>query len=107
MIEDFDADVTPRLLTAMADSFARTRFLLETGPSHRLNDQLDARALDVIVAEDNKTNQLVLKKFLQDQDITLEMVNNGAELVAAFRDGSPPDNCVGFWVPVEPASLVF
>lgn len=52
MIEDFDADVTPRLLTEMANSFARTRFLLETGPSHRLNDQLDARALDVIVAAD-------------------------------------------------------
>lgn len=52
MIEDLDADVTPRLLAEMAESFARTRFLLETGPSHRLNDQLDARALDVIVAAD-------------------------------------------------------
>jgi len=52
MIEDLDADVTPRLLGEMAESFARTRFLLETGPSHRLNDQLDARALDVIVAAD-------------------------------------------------------
>jgi DNA-binding transcriptional LysR family regulator len=50
MIEDFDADVTPRLLTEMADTLTDTRFLLETGPSHRLNDQLDARALDVIVA---------------------------------------------------------
>jgi DNA-binding transcriptional LysR family regulator len=50
MIEDFDADVTPRLLTDMADALSDTRFLLETGPSHRLNDQLDARALDVIVA---------------------------------------------------------
>ncbi|OIP88096.1 MAG: LysR family transcriptional regulator, partial [Rhodobacterales bacterium CG2_30_65_12] len=50
MIEDFDADVTPRLLTQMADAFNATRFLLETGPSHRLTDQLDARALDVIVA---------------------------------------------------------
>lgn len=50
MIEDFDADVTPRLLTAMAGQLTGTRFLLETGPSHRLYDQLDARALDVIVA---------------------------------------------------------
>ncbi|GKY89409.1 LysR family transcriptional regulator [Sinisalibacter aestuarii] len=50
MIEDFDADVTPRLLTDMADDLTGARFLLETGPSHRLNDQLDARALDVIVA---------------------------------------------------------
>lgn len=52
MIEDFDADVTPRLLARMADELTGTRFLLETGPSHRLNDQLDARGLDVIVAAD-------------------------------------------------------
>jgi len=52
MVEDFEADVTPRLLTAMADDLTATRFLLETGPSHRLNAQLDARALDVIVAAD-------------------------------------------------------
>ncbi len=50
MIEDFDADVTPRLLADMAGDLTDTRFLLETGASHRLADQLDARALDVIVA---------------------------------------------------------
>ncbi|HHS94476.1 MAG TPA: LysR family transcriptional regulator, partial [Rhodobacterales bacterium] len=52
MIEDFDADVTPRLLSQMGEMLTGTRFLLETGPSHRLYDQLDARALDVIVAAD-------------------------------------------------------
>ena len=52
IIEDFDADVTPALLTEMAGMLKATRFLLETGPSHRLYDQLDARALDMIVAAD-------------------------------------------------------
>ena len=52
MIEDFDADVTPRLLTELSQEMETTRFLLETGASHRLHDQLDARALDVIVAAD-------------------------------------------------------
>lgn len=52
MIEDFDADVTPRLLSDAASQLKTTRFLLETGASHRLHDQLDARALDVIVAAD-------------------------------------------------------
>jgi DNA-binding transcriptional LysR family regulator len=52
MIEDFDADVTPRLLSDMAQELRQCRFLLETGPSHRLSDALDARALDVIVAAD-------------------------------------------------------
>jgi len=52
MIEDFEAEVTPRLLAAMAEELINCRFLLETGPSHRLHDQLDARALDVVVAAD-------------------------------------------------------
>ncbi len=52
MIEDFDADVTPRLLSAMAADLKGCRFLLETGASHRLLDQLEARALDVVVAAD-------------------------------------------------------
>jgi DNA-binding transcriptional LysR family regulator len=56
MIEDFEAEVTPRLLTAMADELRGCQFLLETGPSHRLLDQLDSRALDVVVAADLGTD---------------------------------------------------
>ncbi len=52
MIEDFDADVTPHLLTDMAETLTSCQFLLETGASHRLFDLLDTRALDVIVASD-------------------------------------------------------
>ena len=55
MIEDFDAEVTPALLTALANELRGCRFLLETGASHRLLDQLEARALDVIVAADQGT----------------------------------------------------
>ncbi|WP_377512654.1 LysR family transcriptional regulator [Octadecabacter sp. R77987] len=52
MIEDFDADVTPRLLSDMADTLKNCQFLLETGASHRLFDLLETRALDVVVATD-------------------------------------------------------
>ena len=52
MIEDFDAEVTPRLLQVMAEELKGAQFLLETGASHRLIDQLDSRALDVVVAAD-------------------------------------------------------
>jgi DNA-binding transcriptional LysR family regulator len=52
MIEDFDADVTPALLTALAADLRGCRFLLETGASHRLLDGLEARALDIVVAAD-------------------------------------------------------
>lgn len=52
MIEDFDAEVTPRLLSALARELKGCRFLLETGASHRLLDQLEARALDIAVTAD-------------------------------------------------------
>ncbi|WP_166416552.1 LysR family transcriptional regulator [Cochlodiniinecator piscidefendens] len=52
MIEDFDADVTPKLLADMAEDLKGCQFLLETGASHRLFDLLDTRALDVVVAAD-------------------------------------------------------
>lgn len=50
VIEDFEADVTPSLLTVLADQLDGCQFLLETGASHSLHDQLDARGLDVVVA---------------------------------------------------------
>ncbi len=52
MIEDFDNEVTPQLLSTLAGSLKGCRFLLETGASHRLLDQLDNRALDVVVVTD-------------------------------------------------------
>ncbi|MEC7763896.1 MAG: LysR family transcriptional regulator [Pseudomonadota bacterium] len=52
MIEDFDADVTPALLSDLSQAWPRTQFLLETGASHRMMDQLEARALDVVVTAD-------------------------------------------------------
>ena len=52
VIEDFDSDVTPHLLTALSRDLRGCRFLLETGASHRLLDQLEARALDVVIAAD-------------------------------------------------------
>ncbi|WP_226553047.1 LysR family transcriptional regulator [Celeribacter naphthalenivorans] len=50
MVEDFEASVTPMMITQMAGRLTETRFELETGPSHRLLDRLENRALDVIVA---------------------------------------------------------
>jgi len=52
VIEDFDNEVTPRLLAELARTLRGCRFLLETGPSHRLLDQLEARALDIVVTAD-------------------------------------------------------
>ncbi|MCA8869788.1 MAG: LysR family transcriptional regulator [Rhodobacteraceae bacterium] len=52
MIEDFDAEVTPRLLSDMGDELKSCHFVLETGASYHLAAMLETRALDVIVAAD-------------------------------------------------------
>ncbi len=52
VIEDFDADVTPRLLSEMSAELRQCHFVLETGASYHLAAMLEGRALDVIVAAD-------------------------------------------------------
>ena len=87
MIEDFDADVTPRLLSLMADELRSCQFLLETGASHRLYDLLDARALDVIVAADMgagegmEVHPLLVEPFI----VAAPKGTGGADLLAHLR----------------------
>ena len=45
--------------------------------------------LDVLVAEDNKTNQLVMRKMTKDFPVALRFANNGVEAVDAFRYRRP------------------
>ncbi|MDD9733505.1 response regulator [Mameliella sp. AT18] len=45
--------------------------------------------LDVLVAEDNKTNQLVFRKMAKDFNVTLRFANNGIEALEAYRDRRP------------------
>lgn len=49
---------------------------------------LRARPWRVLVAEDNRTNRLVLHHLLKKFALRLTMVENGAEAVTAWRDGS-------------------
>lgn len=51
-IEDFEAELTPRLLSDLGHEWPGCQFVLETGPSHRLHEGLEARTLDLIVAAD-------------------------------------------------------
>lgn len=52
MIEDLDAEVTPRLLTTLAAELPGCQFRLETGYSLHLANALDGRDLDMVVAAD-------------------------------------------------------
>ncbi|UOA28779.1 response regulator [Pseudosulfitobacter sp. DSM 107133] len=47
------------------------------------------RKMRVMAAEDNKTNQLVLRKMLAHLNIDLQFANNGEEAVALFQSFAP------------------
>lgn len=46
-------------------------------------------ALRVLAADDNRTNQLVFRKMVKDQDIDLTFAGNGVEAIAAYKDQHP------------------
>lgn len=56
----------------------------ETGAS--IEDQ---RVMRVLAAEDNRTNQLILKKMIKDLNIDLRFADNGIEAVAAHEEFDP------------------
>ncbi len=47
------------------------------------------RPLRILAAEDNKTNQLVLRSLLNSLDLTLEIVSDGSALIAAWEQRRP------------------
>ncbi len=50
LIDDFDNDLTPRLVTILADSLTRCRFKMVTLPSHEISQAMADRRLHIAVA---------------------------------------------------------
>ncbi|MEM9550889.1 MAG: LysR family transcriptional regulator [Pseudomonadota bacterium] len=50
LIDDFDNDLTPHLVTILADSMTNCRFRLITAPSHEISAEMQARKLHIAVA---------------------------------------------------------
>lgn len=50
LIDDFDNDLTPRLVTILADSLTKCRFKLITAPSHEISAAMAARQLHIAIA---------------------------------------------------------
>jgi len=60
-------------------------------PEEILPDSLaaEARKMRVLAAEDNKTNQLVLRKMMKTLDVDLVFANNGIEAVELYQSYAP------------------
>ncbi|ATX65752.1 ATP-binding protein [Roseinatronobacter bogoriensis] len=61
----------------------------EQGPEEELKQLLQARPHRILAAEDNKTNQLVLRGLLKGLDCSLEIVSDGGALFSAWQQKRP------------------
>ncbi|MDA5095406.1 ATP-binding protein [Aliiroseovarius sp. KMU-50] len=59
------------------------------GPVEPAQASLTQRAMRVLAAEDNRTNQLVFSKLVKSLDIDLKFANNGREAVELFEEFEP------------------
>lgn len=50
VIDDFDNDLTPRLVSILAENMTRCQFKLITAPSHQISEELAARRLHMAIA---------------------------------------------------------
>ncbi|WP_133486752.1 ATP-binding protein [Aliiroseovarius marinus] len=62
---------------------------VDTQPEDTVTPVDHTRAMRVLAAEDNKTNQLVFSKLVKSLNIDLRFANNGLEAVEAFLDFKP------------------
>ncbi len=60
---------------------------IAAAPAARSDEE--ARAMRVLAAEDNRTNQLVFRKMVADFDIELQFAGNGREAVELWRSFRP------------------
>ncbi len=50
VIDDFDHDVTPQLITILARNLTRCRFRLTTAPSHKISEAISAKRLHIAIS---------------------------------------------------------
>ena len=61
-----------------------------TAPPVLEYDAVDLAGLNILIAEDNQTNRLLIRKYLEKLPITLRFANDGYEAVEATLE-APPD----------------
>jgi signal transduction histidine kinase/CheY-like chemotaxis protein len=77
----------PYARTALLDAI--TKAAVHRAPSKQSPDAVSSGIPKVLLAEDNRTNQLVFRKMIGKLDIDLTIANNGFEAVSAFETDHP------------------
>ncbi len=84
------AELYSRLMALGAPGFRSQHDVVPAGnPDESPQTVQDQRLMRVLAAEDNRTNQLILKKMTKDLQIDLKFVSNGIEAVEAYAEFDP------------------
>ncbi len=91
LIDDFDNDLTPRLVTILADSLTKCRFKLITAPSLDISAAMAARELHIAVAASTGEPQSGVVEYPLVRDPFMLVVPKGvggdpADIMGALRD---------------------
>ncbi len=91
IIEDFDSEITPALVSTLSQNLSNCHFKQISGPSHEMASKLDDRSLDILVAAASDDSAEKWKEFplLRDPFILATPRNVGfdpADPLAALRE---------------------
>ncbi|MCE8007998.1 LysR family transcriptional regulator [Aestuariivita sp.] len=91
LIDDFDNDLTPRLVTILADSLTSCRFKMITAPSHEISEAMVAGDLHVAVAASTGETRETITEYplVRDPFILVtpqHLTVNPADPLSALRD---------------------
>jgi DNA-binding transcriptional LysR family regulator len=91
IIDDFDNDLTPRLVGILADSLTKCRFKLITAPSHEINDAMKKRTLHIAVSASTGEviNDITEYPLVRDPFIIIaprDVIAEGANILQSLSD---------------------
>ncbi len=78
VIDDFDNDVTPRLVTMLAETMTRCHFKLVTAPSHEITDALQNQRLHMAIAASGGASAAGITEYPLVQDPFIFVAPRGA-----------------------------
>jgi len=82
VIEDFDSEITPALVTTLSQNLSNCAFKQISGPSHEMGEMLDDRRLDILIAAAADENAGRWQEFPLLRDPFILVVPNGFALDA-------------------------
>ncbi len=80
-----------KLMDALVEGIGAMPREADEQPDISSLSELDGLAgeLEILIAEDNRKNQMLIEKYFEDQPASIQLVENGRKAFRAFRRGDP------------------